>query len=334
MSEPLIGRVYRLLLTNYTLIFFVSGVALIGGSTRIAWTIPAQIARDAGISMLIGIYLMWTLERINKLRVQAEIQEYIKDVGENFIKAVYGNELPPKLFDVIRRSLFEQRFIRNVYKIDVTLQDFNETSISTAPPGVQPLLRSFMKTAGSGGLATDKLVIFRSSAYYEIENVTSIAADYRVTFEIPKPFGGSHEGLSGITSVRIAGREQIEDSVFKENADPGANPATLTYSKEVTVSPGTTIKVSLEAYSLRRNEDWEPWQTLIPSKGMDVSVTDSDGNKEIVISLDAPLLEGTEKFTTKAGRTNKAVLSTSQYLLPYQGVTLTWRPLAQDQQGR
>jgi hypothetical protein len=90
--------------------------------------------------------------------------------------------------------------------------------------------------------------------------------------------------------------------------------------------PEALVKVSLESYSLRRNDDKEPWQTLRPTRGRNGSVMDSDGNKDIMISLDAPLLEGTESFAVKNEKTNKAVLSVEQYLLPYQGVTMTWSP--------
>lgn len=52
-------------------------------------------------AFLVGIILMWTLKRTNRARIQSEVQEYIRAAGQNFLRAVYGRELPREMFEVI-----------------------------------------------------------------------------------------------------------------------------------------------------------------------------------------------------------------------------------------
>ena len=89
MSDDLDSRSFRLLRANYSLWFLLLGIGALSLSSAIPWELGHDVVRDAGIAALVGVYLMWTLERINKLRVQTEVQEYVHSVGENFIKAVY-----------------------------------------------------------------------------------------------------------------------------------------------------------------------------------------------------------------------------------------------------
>ncbi len=326
MPKPSTKSVYSLLLANYTPIFLIVGIFLCGISTIIPWELLAHIVRDAGIAALIGIYLMWTLEQVNKLRVQQEVHEFIETVGESFIQAVYGRELPPELFDVICKSLFNQSFIYTAHHTDLIIQDFNDASIAAAPPGVRKLLESFREHTKNTSLSAENLIILRISTYVEVKNVSQTTAEYPLKFQTPKPFGGNYEGLCGITSVRIDGQEQLATEVYNRDADPETNPTLLEFSRNALVAPGATVKVSTEAYSLRRNDDAEQLRPRFPAKGVNLSVMDSDGNKDIVISLNAPLLEGTETFAVKNEKTNKAKFSVAQYLLPYQSVEVIWTP--------
>jgi hypothetical protein len=163
------------------------------------------------------------------------------------------------------------------------------------------------------------------SSRYEVHNVSSVPAKYEVVFEIPHPFGGNYDGLCGITSVLIDGHQKIIDSVLLKTAN-AKDRSLLSYSLWQNISEGQSIRVALEAYSIRSNDDVEPWQTLIPSNGMNMSAADADGTKDIILTLDAPLLVGGETLAVKDGRTNKATLSITQYLLPYQGISIKWTP--------
>ncbi len=309
----------------YSLLFFLLGIALLVGSTYVTHELVSHLLRDMGLAALVGLYLMWTLERLNKRRVQAEVQEYIESVGENFISTVYGRFLPPALFDVIRRSLFDQSFLRTVYSIDLSLQNLTSAAIDSASGPVRDMLSAFVARADAESLDRQDLIVLQMTLYYEVRNVAAAADDYAVRLEIPKPFGREYEGLAGITSVSIDGREMISEAPYWGEESEGRNPNMVFFSEGVRMKPDQTIRVTLEAYSVRRMDDWEPWQTMVPSHGMTVRARDLDGDKDITLSLDAPLLEGEATYADKDQRTNRAVLMVSQYLLPFQGVTISWR---------
>jgi hypothetical protein len=322
---------FSLKITNYSIVFGLFGVLLCLSSVYLeghlqfeGHNLLAHLTRDLGIAFLVGIYLMWTLDRLNSLKMDAEIKAYIKAVGDNFIQAAYGKELPPELFSVVKKSFFDQSFIRKAFYVDVSLHDFNDAYINAAPESVKELLRTFHGQIASNAISKE-LIVFKMSSRYEVHNVSSIPAKYEVVFEVPQPFGGNYDGLCGITSVLIDGQQKITDAVlFKtENAK---DRSLLSFSLWEDIAEGQSIRVALEAYSIRTNDDVEPWQTLIPSNGMNMTATDADGTKDIILTLDAPLLLGGEPLALKDRRTNKATLSITQYLLPYQGISIKWTP--------
>lgn len=336
------SREYGLQLALYTLIFLVLGFLSLGLGVYMdsqaafprAEHVAGSLFHDIGIAFLVGIILMWTLERTNKARVQAEVHEYIGAVGENFLKAVYGKELPQEMFEVIRSSLLNENFVRSTYNINVNISDFDDDYVTRAPASIRELLGRFRKQAAAGGVSTKDLVVFKSANYYEVKNVSRTPSTYLINFEIARPFGGSYKGLCGITSVRVDGREMVPSGLLDDGPEADGDPTLLRFSRETVVDPGQSIQVQVEAYSLRRNDDKEQWQTLRPCRAMNVSAEDENGNKDVTISLDAPMLGGTPAFAKKNPGTNKASLAVREYLLPYQGVTISWTPCRDDQAHR
>jgi hypothetical protein len=291
------------------------------------WVLVDHVTRDIGIALIVGLSLAWTLERMNTRTRAQEVDAYVRSVGDNFVKAVYGKELPSDLFHVVKESIFQQTFIRTSYVSDWWLHNFTAQFIGTAPRNVKELLKKFADEFRTEGLPVQNLVAIRFSVSYEVQNVDAVPRDYVVTWRVPKPFGGNYEGLCGITSVLIDRVQQLPGVYYETEPEYGfADPTQLLYRKSVSIPPGGSVRAELEAYSLRSNDDKEQWQTLIPSRGMSIRVTDADGDKDIFLNLDAPLLKGDESFAAKDPNTNKASLAITQYLLPYQGVTVTWTP--------
>jgi hypothetical protein len=284
--------------------------------------VVGHLLRDIGIAVLVGIYLTWTLERLSAARVESEVQQYIRSVGDSVVRAVYGRALPDRLFHTVKQSVFDVSFIRLSYHGDLALHNFTQRYVEAAPASVKHLLEDFETKARE---LSGNLVVLRSSLYYEVKNITDRAAKYEVFWEVPKPFGGQYPGLCGITSVLVDRQQQVAEA-YTENARQDIAPTVLRYSQLVEVPPSESTRIELEAYAIRSADDWEPWVTVIPCNGMFISVSDMDGDKDIVLTLQAPGLEGTVPFAVKDARTNKASLSIKQYLLPYQGIMITWAP--------
>src|SRR5947207_2088031 len=76
---------------------FGLGLALLVLHAYIELDLISHLVRDVGIALLVGGYLMVTIERRNKLKIQEEVYEYVRVVGENFITAVYGSRIPMEL---------------------------------------------------------------------------------------------------------------------------------------------------------------------------------------------------------------------------------------------
>ena len=321
----------RLQLTSYrTLIFallalIVSRIAPDAGPLGLL----GHLLRDLGIALLIGLYITWTLERLNTVRRNEELDDYVRTVGDNFVKAVYGREMPAGLFQIVKQSIFDGHFVRSSYTADWWLHNLTMDFIKAAPTNIRGLLGGFADAIGGTKLEGSNLIVIRFSVAYEVVNVDSVTRTYPVRWIVPKPFGGNFEGLCGITSVLINRVQQLNGVYYRtEDADAFPDSTQLNYVKDVAIAAGRSISAELEAYSVRSNDDKEQWQTLIPSEGMSMRVTDADGDKDIFLLLDAPLLEGEEAFAKKDLNTNKATLKVTQYLLPYQGVTVTWTPTA------
>jgi hypothetical protein len=298
------------------------GGAQIGGPTWIG-----VLIRDLGIALLVGVYLMYTIERLNALRTRAEIQRYMKVVGDNFIKAVYGNDLPQGLFQEVKSSIFDVGCLRSGYSIDLTFHDFTDAYVATSPPNVRPLLEDFRRRLPSQATPLGPLVVLRLSTHYEVHNVGPKTSDQAVAFEMPKPFAGNYPGLCSITSVVINGHQELAAPLLDTPQELGiVDPTKVVFRKQISIPARKPARVGFEAYTIKSADSWEQWQILVPCHGVSVTATDADGNKDVFVSLDAGPHEGVEAFVRKDPRTNKASLSTSQYLLPYQGFTVTWTP--------
>jgi hypothetical protein len=269
-----------------------------------------------------------TIERLNKLKIQDEVKEYIKDVGENFIYAVYGKELPKELFEVIKKSVFEQSFIRTAYSNNIYLHDFNDKYIDTVPQNIKPLLKQFRENTADSPESFKDLVVFKTWVQYSVKNVSSLGMQYDVIFWIDKPFAGKYEGLCGITSVLVDREQLIAGDGYFSNDTTDENEETnlLKFKHTVEIPAGKSVKVSIEGYSLRPNDDNETWYIPYPQQGANLSVTDADGNKYISISLRTPRLTEGEYFAEKDPKTNAATLETDQYLVPYQSFVAKWTP--------
>lgn len=280
-----------------------------------------DLLRDVAIALAVGVYLMWTLERLSAAKIEGEVRQYIHAVGEGFIKAVYGKQLPDALFDVIKATILEQSFVRTAYAADVRLNDLQKYAAS-APPAIKFHLDRFIKSVGDTA-AKFLLVQFVSS--YVISNVSLQKAQYKIYWELVKPFGGSYPGLIGLTSVLIGGKQQLS-RLYVDNDDPASDPSHLSLKRVIDVEPGATITIQIDSYSIRTRDDKETWQVMIPCNGMSTTVVDLDTNSDVLIWLDAPSVDGTTKSAVKDPQTNITRLSVAQYLLPYQGMTLYWRP--------
>lgn len=290
-----------------------------------------HVVRDLGIAGVVGAYLAMTIDRVNRIRLHQEVDEYVRNVGDNFIKAVYGNALPVGLFNVIRRTLFDCKFLRTEYTAEMSIHDFTEAYLQSAPPQERSMLESFKKSLQESNVSVSGRVVLKCTSRYKIKNVSQTDANYPVVWEITNPFAGQFKGLCGVKSVVVDGKEQITgDGYYGQQTKEGETSSPLLrYERLVHLAVDQQIAVEMESYSLRLEDDSEPWQTLIPCQGMNVCVEDANGNKTIHILLDAPVVEQTATSATKNDRTNKASLSITQYVLPYQGVLVKWMPKRQ-----
>jgi hypothetical protein len=121
---------FRLRGRYYTVVSVLGGIVAYYLSTQVTNTDVQHAFRDIAIAVAVGIYLMWTLERLNAAKVETQVQDYVKVVGDNFIKAVYGTELPSELFKAVKVSIFEKPFIRTAYIADARLYDLTPAYIS------------------------------------------------------------------------------------------------------------------------------------------------------------------------------------------------------------
>ena len=281
-----------------------------------------NLLQDLSIALVVGIYLMWTLERLNSIQTRQEVKEYIHEVGESFLRAVYGKQLPDELFRVVRKSIFDNSFVRNQYNIEVRLFDLRRYAEKSQSP-IKECLHRFLE--GTAEDLADRYLIAEFSVYYETENVSDRPSPCPVVWEIPQPFFNKHMGLGGLTSVLVNGKPLLKD-IYLENNDPNADPSHLVFEDVIQVDTGNTATVELNYYSVRSIDDKEPWQVLTPCRKLHATLTDHDTNSEVLIWLDAPDLKGIgNSAARKEGATNTARLRVDQYLLPYQGVTFHWR---------
>lgn len=281
-----------------------------------------DLMRDVAIALTVGVYLMWTLERLNAVKIEAEVKEYIHSVGEEFIKAVYGKQLPEELFQVVKTTIFDQNFVCMLHNTEIRLHRLRRYTES-APEEVQFHLKRFLRSQPN---AEAEYIVAQFISYYEVSNVGARKATYRIYWELERPLGGEFSGLAGLTSVLFNGRQQLE-RLYVESPEALAEKSHLIFTGEPEVAAGDTLTVQIESYAVRRCDDKEHWQVMIPCRGMQATVIDFDTDSDILIWPDAQSIDAQQqKSARKDSQTNTARLRVSQYLLPYQGITMYWRP--------
>lgn len=281
-----------------------------------------DLFRDIAIALSVGVYLAWTLEGDNARKIEAEVREYIHAVGENFIQAVYGKQMPDDLFQVVKATIFDQSFVRSDYETEFHLHDIGRY-IEEAPPEIGEHLRNFVAAAGDAIVQQHLLV--RVESEYQIRNVDVVPRSYPVSFKVLKPFGGRHPGITGVTSAMVDDTPII-DHAYLEDPDRDGDPLHLEFTHERKIAPGAQHWIRLHTFSIRRRTDTEPWAVSIPCNGMTVEVFDHGTGSKVLVSLSAPNVSASVDRAEKDPATNKARLQITQYLLPYQGMTIDWSP--------
>jgi len=290
------------------------------------WHWVPELFRDLGIAFIIGGCLSLTIERRSRQRMQAEVDLFIRRVSRNFIQAIYGTDLPPKLLDVVTKSIFEQRFVRNKYTVQIDLHDFKQTYVDSVPVAVKGLLQQFLNTSLTR-LPLDyrsRLVVFKTMMSYEIQNVSELDLPHTFAFVLEKPFAGQFDELCGMTSIIIRDKDILGGSIYFQNANPSPDPTILRFERIEMIPAGESVFARFDGYSIRLNEETETWFLNMPTNGAHFIVTDHTGDKRINIDLRAFKLSHDNRNAEKDPNTNRAELKTDQFLLPFQGITVKW----------
>ena len=333
-APPVTDETFRLRLQGYSLRTLIFAFLLYLGAVAFGYLgMPHNIGdqlqhdfrdflRDMAIALAVGVYLMVTVEHLNALKVESSVQNYIRTVAESVMKAIYGKRLPDDLFQVIRSTIFDQSFVRDRYDIEVHIHDIEQYA-ELAPASIKPYLVKFITDFGKDRARDYRLVYFE--IYYETRNVATKSEFCKVGWESPQPFGNKYEGLSGLVSVKINGKPQF-DGLYLKNADSTADKSHLLYEQLAPAAPDQQLDVKLESYSIRKSDDKEAFQVMTACRELTIAAFDHDTKTDILLWLDAPPAEGAQIAAHKEPRTNTAKLRVDQYLLPYQGVTVHWRP--------
>jgi len=289
-----------------------------------------HLIRDLGIAAIVSAVVAILLEKQSKRAIEShfndQLQEFQDKIKPGLVKAMYPS-LPPELFALVEESLLKARFVRNIYRTEVELHDFTDDYIKVQPALIRNALTKCKESLVA--IRPRDLVVLEMISSYEVENISGGEAQWVVPFQVAAVIEEGCPGQCAITLFKINSEAPVigggKPKIYGER--PEDDPNALVHTERVQIKPGDKGFVKIHAYTLRHATDSEAWLVLMPSEGMTVSVTDRNENKAITLTRLAPNPKN-DIATVTNGQGADATLEIKQFLLPYQGIEIKWRPRA------
>ncbi len=241
----------------------------------------------------------------------------MQKISKNVIAATFGLQIPNRIVNNVIYSVLSSKIIRSRMKVTFILLDIPE------------------EVEIKHGIPKGKFRILQMQSDSEMTNVSATAIDHPIRLFVPI-IDSTLNHLVGLRSGSI-GSEKLSEALIRQGSE--AIPDTAyekRYEWSRRIAPMETIRVAFNYQLLKEISDNEVWTSLLPTENLEVTV-DIQCN-DVEWGLDArcmgqfrpaydPLNEvfdvDPDSAPKRSGRFRFTPIDT---LLPYQGMTLWWRP--------
>ena len=287
--------VYLVVLLTSCLLFFVGHLA---GQHYGATHFSAIFLKELAFAGVIALILIVTIERFNRRRHELAADALVKRISDNLFHAIYERYVPPAVFKEVEKALLRANVFRQEHKVYYTL-DILDDPVLVGPP-------------------CGKYIRCKAQASYPLTNITGIPIVHPVKLNIERPPEREFIEHCKIVKVEINGRSLSPEEI---RTNTTGTDIQICFRYDVSIKPGEKIQVYTDAELVKRDLDQEIWTSMLPSDGIELTVTVPAKNLEI--KAHALHMEEVKVIQKNDSTT---VWSLKHGMFPFQSVVFWWCP--------
>lgn len=270
--------------------------------------------RDLGFASFIALILAIVIERGTRERLQESIDQALKLVIADVTQAAFGVQQPRAIVKHVVAEVLSAPINRSNLRLQFTIKNIPEDLEEEKQ------------------IEKGRFRILEVRTQYDLHNASGVAVEHMVRALLPVPGLAKLRDLARVIGGKI-GPDFLNDPTIKKG-DEAIDDTDIDrrYAWPIRVEPGASVHVVISYQVVKEKSDNEIWTSLLPSSELEVAVVmlcdDLEWN---VDPRHSGMLEPEDKAHVGPRRLGQAIFSNRAPLLPFQGVTVFWRPIVRDE---
>jgi len=290
--------------------FKVAGLAVLGavlllllenGVARSDWLVVLhKFGEHLAMALLVAAVLVISVEYLNHVRHT----QLTLDIGRNVLNAMLSRDLPERIYNELKDTIFASPFYRREYRIVYTM--------TSAPSAT--------------GAVDAELVALEGTQSYEVYNMTDQVAHYDVRVQIGT--NKKRVDLCKIVDIRVDGAYLDAEKIRQANAKP--IKGFIVFSERVQIPAKKAIRIITRYQQCCSEHSFESFCSILPTTDMRLTVLTPAGGVDVEVETMHP------KDASPTGAHNGDTLHEWELpcaSLPGQGMQFKWSRRAADSAG-
>jgi hypothetical protein len=255
-----------------------------------------NLLSDLGIGLLTAGVITGTLEPISRRRMQRDIKEIKRTHFESLLKGF----MPEPIFNEVQAHIIRQPFLRTNFHVTRELGWEDET-------------REYLKNS--------------LTFSYDVENVSRTLENYELYVGQERVNEDKFPGTTRIQMIRLQSSRDLQSIVYSgDDLEKFMEKTDQFISARIPVmlEPGQKVNVVARMSSMLESRDVYTFLVVTPTMKLDLTVAHP---KDLSIQA-IPNHPSIHAFKTEVDAPTLKRWRIDAGLLPYQGIQLSWRPIA------
>ena len=263
-----------------------------------------EVIRDVGIALVIVGILSLPIEYYFRRRTERDAAILREEISKDVFHAALGYVFPEKIYDQVKAHVLEQPFLRKDYKITVSVEPCEHANCMKTTLTLEFELHRL----------SDQLPLFKLQAILEREDLPGIADTAR--FLGLKVESETRDNIESYTQAQL---EQFLDD---------SEPPLISLRKDVDMGRHECLRILIRGEQYQPMRNFSMWLMTCMTENLTVFYSVPD-NLEVQGFPNHPSKRLFNRVDE--GRSHKYELIGG--LLPFQGITVSWKPRAGQVQG-
>ncbi|MEA3065141.1 MAG: hypothetical protein QOJ27_1587 [Sphingomonadales bacterium] len=267
-----------------------------------------SLLHEPGFALLVALATWWGFELWRRIEDEREWAHRIEVIQKNVFLGVLGKDIPPPVLNEANRLILCADFVREEMDVVWTLYDHEVVDAS--------------------GTA-ESCVLISARMEYVARNISAKETDYPLFVVLPNPRQDHFKPGCEISSIGYVDKDRrlndLTGNVAQAYAVAREHRGKL-YPKVmadyVPLQPGEAIRVFATYKMVKKLEDCEFQQTMMPTTSLKVTVVDRTSDSKRTVYARAIHSREMEPDPTADPRTYVFALTGSA--LPHQGIMIAW----------